>query len=269
MEHDFDLRIQAYLNDELSAADRASFEAELRANPALQRELRRNEVLEKAIAAHGPRRLREMGREVREKFGPLPEPTLTWRDRLRYLDGWRTVIWVVGGLLLFLAGLLWYANSGTLTSPQDFVAQYFTEPKCLGVAGQSPAAGLPERREFEKASGFYCGKTIRADSLRLQQAACRSFCMAEYYLAHYDLLNGRYEQSAAGFRKSLDNAPYILQFREMQPEIPHIKLNWILARLAAGQRPAEVLPDLEALLRDTASPLEVHKKAEALRRELN
>lgn len=253
-------RVEAYRRGSLSPTEREAFEAALKNDAALQRAYVRQSlqaeepVPDSDLVDPGVRAAVEA---VRRRVGPLPEPTLTWLDHLRY---WlrRPLYQGLGlaGLLLVVALALPGPRHTiqqlfqTETPAPKLVERFYAEPFCAGVAGESSSLQESYAR-FEAASNFYCfPKQGGLDSLNRAAEACGpDFCMAHYYRAHWNLKHGNYPAAETELRRCLEHTDYIRQFRETS-DLGNLRLNYALARLGAGAPADSVRPDLTALAAD-------------------
>ena len=264
--HDHHNRAKAYLEETMSNRERQAFEAALEKDEGLQ-----EAFLKYALSMELPRpeqedKWREILERIRREKGPLPEPTLNFFDYLKYAFS-PGVFWKTGlGLLAAVfAGIVIWANLA-LKPDEELIDKYFIEAYCPGVAGEGSSSTEMDR-SFERASNFYCGYAEGgADSLKVQAERCPGFCMAKYYLAHWQLKSGHFESAAEGFTQCLDNEASLLQYGYTSLAEP-VRLNLLLARLGAGYNRKDILEGLQALKNGESA--EETRAAESLYDELS
>lgn len=235
-------RITKYLDGRLSASEAQQFEIDLEKDPVLKKAF-----LKYSIAAYQPpsaqsAATRKMVEEVYQSMGTIPTPTLPWLLRLQmWFKPLTNKLMVAGLVLALLCWMFW---------PRVQIGQLITdnmEPaKCKGVAGET----LTQRQLFERASDVYCGHEKEAATLgKLQQlsAPVDSFCMADYFIAHWFLKNGRYGEAVAAFEACLNAQKIIEANPETEESRFSLELNAILARLGAGKDVATAQDALKQL----------------------
>ena len=113
--------IEAYLKNELSASDRASFETDLRADVELQTEVDRQRDLRLGFRAIGIERALERARtQYKEAISmATPEPIQTaWQPTvMRPLSTWR--YWAVAASVLLILGIGYYTYQQTAARRAD------------------------------------------------------------------------------------------------------------------------------------------------------
>ena len=111
--------IEAYLKNELSASDRASFDADLRADADLQAEVDQQRNLRLGLRAIGIERALERARTQYKGRAATPEPAQTaWQPTVvRPLSTWR--YWAVAASTLLILGIGYYTYQQTAARRAD------------------------------------------------------------------------------------------------------------------------------------------------------
>jgi hypothetical protein len=129
---------------------------------------------------------------------------------------------------------------------------------------------MDARDVLQRSSDFYYGlKPGGRDSLAQLALSCPQFCMAHFYLAHWELKNGQYAEARKGLERCLAERNTVEQDR-YNKSIGKLKVNLQLAIL--GENPDQwkaVLARLNNMLEndpDLQGPVneEAREKAEAL-----
>ncbi|MDX2135684.1 MAG: hypothetical protein SFV52_12900 [Saprospiraceae bacterium] len=223
-----------YLYGRMSAAEIESFEQALRNEPARQKAYIDFMLSEQANPYYNDEQLRAIAGAVRVDTGPMPHPALNLWDRL-WLFWARNPLLTIGFATLLVAGLVWVTRTAWDRADLTEVQKHMINPFCLSVAGSDPAP-VDHEAVTKRASDFYCGVSSGGrDSLVALVSACDSFCMASYYLAHWDLRAGDYSAARGGLDQCLQNQAFIRQ-AAYNRSIGTLKLNLLLAEL--GESPA-------------------------------
>lgn len=255
MDAQLNIRIQQYLDKQMSPAERTAFELELKTDPGIKKAL--------LIYALGGGRdlMSEEEKQLRTRLAediddspPLTEPKIGWRFHLLnfWYSAWRN--WTIWGIVAVLAFFV-VRLMMPLTPISRWIGEMaMQEPRCAGVADASDVA----RTIFEKASTIYCSGTVNVPLAALQtlEDSCQvEFCMSRYYLAHIQLKEKKYSAAVQSFEECL--AAYdveINEYTETRGCKGELTYNWILARLGAGEKPAQVASVLEPLLQSETNP---------------
>lgn len=247
-------RIEAYLNQEMPAAEKKAFEAEMSVNETLRIELGRHRVLNAALAAHQRQKLRTLALKTRTEMGAIPEPSLSFFDRLRYY------FYLPYRIYLLLAALLtagFFLSIQFLVTPvPELATKYFLEPKNPFIAGTAPVV---QQSAFNRAAEFYWSG--QPDSLMRMAATAPG----KYYLAHWYLSHRAFDQAETFFAQTL------VQRQALEPELQDwgkIKFNHLLAALGAGESRQHIRAELKALLQDEECEGDTRSNAESLLRDL-
>ena len=265
---DYRNQSQAYLQGAMNRRERLAFESALEQQEALRETFLKEALSMDKTAFEQEGKWKEMLDKIRREKGSLPEPRLNFFDRLRfaffYYGPWKTSF---GLLFTLLAGMMIVANL-TQEPAGKLIQRYFIEAYCYGYAGEAPSPTNPEEG-VKVASGFYCGNTEGGvDSLKALADGCAGFCMADYYLAHWQLKNGQFEQAIAGFEQCLANEGILPQVSYTSLAGP-VQLNLQLANLGAGHSRQEILAGLQALVEDSDAGDEARRAAQSLHNDLS
>lgn len=241
-------KITAYLNGEMPANEKNAFEAEVAADPALQRELQLYQLADKVIALQGETRLRALAREARDKVGPLPDPEITFTDRIRfffYSARNRLIAFSLFGLALLACA--WFLVAISFCPLSNFPGDYFIEVKKKEVYA-SP------NNETPQTILDYCREIYFGDAPeRLEQIAREDLSkssVANYFLAHWYLKNGNYSQAEQAFVRTLsEKEVFIRSYTEVQ-DFGKIKFNLLLSRLGQSRDWKTAVSELAALRAD-------------------
>lgn len=253
MNYDDDKRIEAYLNQEMPAAEAKAFEAELLANEELRAELARARRLNAALAAYAQHKLRAIASEVRKETGQIPSPEISVIDRMRYfLYTPRHVFLLLAGATI--AGLFLLANL-TLTPLVSLPAKYFIEPYNPSVAGAGPVPWAVMKKAFD----FY--SSGKADSLEQLGTSVPG----QYYLAHLHLSQGAFEQAEEYFDRTLAGRDSLETYIN---DWGKVKFNRQLAALGASQSRRQGRAGLKALLEDPECGGKTRSRASDLLQDL-
>ncbi len=224
---------QRYLSGRMSQAEIDTFEQALRDQPAFQKAYIDFMLSEQANPYYAEERLRDIARVVREDTGPMPNPPLSVFDRLWLFWVHKPLIAIALFSLLMLGFI--FAGKSIWDHPDlSSIQEHMIDPFCLSVAGSAPAP-VDNEKVSKLASDFYCGVANGGrDSIAGLAAACGGFCMAHYYLAHWDLRAGDYASARVGLEACLQNQN-IIQQESYNRSIGKLKLNLLLAEL--GESP--------------------------------
>jgi hypothetical protein len=176
---------------------------------------------------------------------------------------------VLIGILFLSAPAIWVNVVKPLPPLTELSGKFIISPVELGVAGGPGDTSLTAARAiFERSSDFYWNKRSGGlDSLVQIAASYSGFCMARYYLAHWYLDHGQYEQARTEFEACLANGDYLQRFRETK-DLSKIKLNHLLAELGVSGKSEKVVSGLESLIKETSEDSLVHKEAQTVHDEL-
>ncbi len=188
-------RIEAYFLGQMPPSERKSFEDEMRANPALLKAFQTYYLSETAYSLQRQQRLREKVAAIRKEIGPLPKPTLSWKEKIRGRFGLGLFSFV--SVSMVLASLLWYAN--TLPSTCELAPSCRVEPFNPSVAGN---------RTDDAAEAYFNdpGNAVSLIGKMAETCPTDSFCVALYYLAHAQLRNADLKNASAIFQRLANQA---------------------------------------------------------------
>lgn len=271
-------QLRAYLSYQMMPDERAAFEVLLRTDQATRDAYLRFSMQEEgADMLAQTEQLRNHAHAFRELIGPLPEPNITWLDRLRiswYARPWRTGLFVLlVPSFCTVLGLLMWANLGGLRKVDEVVTGSFMPPPCVEVyAGTIPTGSMSQREIFEKAAKFYCDITLSgtADSLRTLTAQHASFSLANYYLGHFLLKERQWTAAKVALEQCLqqENISQVQKLEETRDLSP-LRLNLLLARLGeTGRYNADIRTDVATLIASLPTGHPARKVAASVRNEM-
>jgi len=240
-------RIKKYLDGAMSASEEQQFEYDLKKDTALKKAF-----VAYSIHAHQPpsekaKQTRDLVEEVYTSLDPVTTPALSWWFRVKmWLRPLPNKLFLAGGLLAMVIAAFWMRQSLPV---EQIIADYAERAKCKGVAGEETQSLLIH---FVQASDIYCGYETEPATLgKLQQlsAGIDTFCMADYYIAHWYLKNGRYDEAIPAFDACLSpNARKTIEAHPQTAESHNaLQLNALLARFGKDKDPASALKALELL----------------------
>ena len=205
-------KIDAYLNDVLSAGERASFEQELANDPALRREFDLVQDMLGGVELTGDEALKsQIGTAHAELTGEgfFAKPEAKIVEMKPAQRGLRRVLAVAASLLLLVAaGLWWWSNKET---PQQAVAKqylYAETTKLVTVIDDVSAPGLsqddrPRRTSLATALKLYQNKAF-GEAEKALATHTQSFpqdTIAQFYFALSHLGLGHFDQATALLRR--------------------------------------------------------------------
>ena len=265
---DYRNQSKAYLQGAMNRRERLAFESALEQEEALREIFLKEALSMDKTAFEQEGKWKEMLDKIRREKGPLPEPGFNLFDQLRFTflfyNSWKTGL---GFLITLLAGIMIVANL-TQEPAKKLINGYFIEAYCYGYAGEAPSSTDP-KEELKVASGFYCGNAEGGvDSLQALADGCAGFCMADYYLAHWQLKTGNFEAAIAGFEQCLANEERLPQVSYSSLAGP-VQLNLLLAKLGARYSRQDILAGLQALVEEADVGEEARQAAQGLYNELS
>lgn len=246
-----------YLRQEMPPDERRAFEAALRTDRALLAAYLTQSTTPVGRLAHDTADLRTLAQAYRKQRGPLPDPQITWLDRVRffmYEPLWR---WSALALCVVVAGSVAYGlfsnKEKTFTQAElgALIERHFLAPECTTVAGQTNQPTAQELALLHRSSEFYCGvRTGGGDSLvALAQRCGTEFCFARFYLAHWQLRQSQYSEAQANFAECLKNRA-TLENNTYTDNIGKVRFNALLAELGATGDAAQVRGELNRFSTD-------------------
>lgn len=258
-------RIKTYLNGTMAANESRQFEAELETDWALKKAFVAYSIAHNAPLSPTAQRSRELVDSVYNTLPSFPTPSLPLAFRLKmWLQPMRHKLLLSFIFLTALAFFFWPKSDmdiGHIISSNSIPAV------CKGVAGES----LSPRQIFERASNIYCGHEMESETLEelLQLSASQdSFCMADYYLAHWYLKNGRYDEAVPMFEACLASRAIIEAYQETAESRNSLMLNAVLAQFGKDRNAGSAMAALEALEASAKAGSEVSRKIAALKKVL-
>lgn len=210
--------IEAYLSNELSAPDRALFEADLRTDTDLRTEVDRQRDLRLGLRAIGIERTLERARAQYKTTQPQPEPArtdATWQPTVvRSLSTWR--YWTVAASTVLVLGIGYFTYQQTVGNRADIAyADTMTDELTKGFPSDNLSPEV--RTQFLDAlTNYKAGKydqvierlrTLPADK---QTVYYKNYFLGLSYLANQQpteaipLLNGALSTPSAPLRQKVE-----------------------------------------------------------------
>lgn len=263
MTHDFQHidRIDAYLNDVLSEAERAKFEQELANDPALRQEFDLVQDILGGVELAGDEALKaQIGAAhhelATEGFFAKPEAKIVEMKPAQW--GMRRVLAVAASVLLLVAAGVWWWSNSQGDAGQRIIQQYYAAEttKLATAIDDTSAPGLgqddrPRRSSLAAALKLYQSRSFgeAEKALETHLQTYPQDTISQFYLALSHLELGHFEQATALLRPitpttlTPDARPgQASQVLDFQYEI-----TWYLA-LASSQLPGQVNLDSTLLL---------------------
>ncbi len=263
MTHDFQHidRIDAYLNDVLSEAERAKFEQELATDPALRREFDLVQDMLGGVELAGDEALKaQIGAAhaelANEGFFVKPEAKVIEMKPAQW--GLRRVLAVAASLLLLVAAGVWWWSESQGSTNEQVIQQYYAAEttKLATVIDDTSAPGLgqddrPRRTSLAAALKLYQSKSFgeAEKALASHLQTYPQDTISQFYLALSHLELGHYEQAAVLLRPITPETltPGIQPSQATQPADFQYEMTWYLA-LASSQLPGQAAQDSTLVL---------------------
>jgi hypothetical protein len=265
--------IEAYLQGKLSSSDRRDFESALRRDATLQKMVLPEYLALKAERLYEQASLRDLVQEVSRETGPLPDPELTFGDRLSlWIRNPRFVALASIPLILsvlYLFSLPPFGKNATAPDQIDRALNAaFIEPVNMAQAG-AVEDSIEAERILRQASDFYWSTPggAAADSLNRLAQGCQGYCMASYYMAHWYLKNGDYPAAERYFVQTEQQSAYLRQFPRIK-DLSKIRFNLLLSRIRQAPDDPTAVQALDNLMNASDCSDLVKEKAEALKKVL-
>lgn len=262
MTHDFQHidRIDAYLNDLLSEAERAKFEQELAADPSLRREFDLVQDMLGGVELAGDEALKaKIGAAhnelATEGFFAKPEAKIVEMKPAQW--GLRQVLAVAASVLLLVAAGVWWWSKSQGEPAQQVMQYYAAETtKLVTAIDDASAPGLgqddrPRRTSLAAALKLYQAKSF-GEAEKALAAHLQTYpqdTISQFYLALSHLELGHYDQAAALLRPITPETltPDARSGQASQALDFQYEMTWYLA-LASSQLPGQAAQDSTLLL---------------------
>lgn len=258
MTHDFQHidRIDAYLHDVLSEAERAKFEQELAADPSLRREFDLVQDMLGGVELAGDEALKaQIGAAhnelATEGFFAKPEAKIIEMKPAQW--GMRRVLAVAASVLLLVAAGVWWWSKSQGDPAQAVAKQYLyaESTKLPTLLDDISAPGLgqddrPRRSSLAAALKLYQNKSFSEaeKALTVHLQTYPQDTISQFYLALSHLELGHYEQAAALLRPITPATltPDARPGQASQALDFQYEMTWYLA-LASSQLPGQAAQD--------------------------
>jgi len=255
-------QIKKYLAGAMSAREADAFKAALEQDDGLKKTFLQYSISTYVPPSDRSQETRKMVEETYEAFGAVPEPALPWTFQLRMLwdNIWGKLL-LTGGGLAVLAFAIWLMMppKPDQISLSVLIHENIQHPFCPGQAA------LP-------ASDIFCNGQASISQLEQLTKDCgNDFCIAEYYLAHKYLQEGRYDQAIRAFDRCLAHYEVIGAYIPADLDVRNALIfNRLLAETGAGNKTQAALKaELDALLPQWKDYKKLREDAEAVSRYLN
>jgi hypothetical protein len=234
-------KLEAYFSGQMTAPERAAFEAEVRQDETLKRDFQAYYLTLASVHLGAQQRHRVIAEKVRAEMGPLRKPRLSVWMLPPIPAQWRAAAAV---FVLAIAVVGFWASQ--VPSLSEVETDYFQKPASAVTAGGSEQS----QTLFDKSSAFYWKNTpSAADSL---SNLCADFCVADYFLAHLYLKNKNYQAAEQAFQLTLQNWDSLAANHEDIQNRCKVEINYLLAKLGSTGDAKSILPEVDALLQNQA-----------------
>jgi hypothetical protein len=253
-------KIDAYLNDVLSAGERAKFEQELAADPNLRREFDLVQDMLGGVELAGDEALKgQIGTAhaelATEGFFAKPEAKVV---QLKAQWGMRRVLAVAASVLLLVAAGVWWWSKSQGDPAQEVAKQYLyaESTKLPTLLDDISAPGLgqddrPRRTSLAAALKLYQNKSFgeAEKALTTHHQTYPKDTISQFYLALSHLELGHFDQAAALLRPITPETltPDARSGQASQALDFQYEMTWYLA-LASSQLPGQAAQDSTLLL---------------------
>jgi hypothetical protein len=254
-------RIKNYLNGAMSATESRQFEVDLETDLELKKAFVAYSILPRPPLSPTAQRSRELVNSVYNTLPLFPTPSLPLSFRLKmWLKPLRIKLVISAAILAALAFGLWPKSDLDI---EQVIFKHSMPATCKGFAGES----LSPQQLFEKASAIYCADEAESEKLKKLQLLSDeddSFSMVDYYLAHWYLKNGHYNEAVLKFNACLEAITIIEANQETEESRDALMLNALLAQLGKDKNVGSAKVALEALKVNAKPGSEVAGKIDAL-----
>lgn len=248
-ENQFEL-IEAYLNNELSATDRALFENDLQTDPELLAEVNRQRELRLGLRALGIQQRLEQARIVYKTSSAADESAPDHRTNVRAFPRWQS--WAAAASVVVVLGVGYYAYQQTDSRQADIAFTETVSPNAsddLLKSFPSENVSAQTRTTFLDAlSNYKAGKYDRViEQLRVLPADKKTVAYKNYLLGLSYLAN----------KQAVQSIPLLTKARQTSsPELQR-KAEWFLALAYIKNNQKErALPLLKRISSDKTHPFQ-------------
>lgn len=235
-------RTERYLRGEMSAEERAAFEAALQSNSDLQKHVRMHRLADAALE-------QELEVDIRGRV----EALRTQQD-LKGLSFWRgPLAWAAGFLLLAVLGFLFLRDKNTGSGSARMAMEYYqpaASPALMGDAAPGSGDFLEGLNAYFKEQNY--SKALAIFAARPGDPA------AHYYRGHALFQLKRYAEAVEQWQE-------VQAFNRLPPFIPFGELDWNIALARYAQNPADQQA-LEVIAGEDGHPFQ--ERARALLQEV-
>ncbi|GAB2581768.1 hypothetical protein [Spirosoma areae] len=239
--------IEAYLTNELSAADRVLFENDLQANPELRQEVDRQRDLRLGLRALGIERALERAKTQYQATAPIAQATSANQPVVRPLVNWR--YWAAAASVVVL-GVGYYAYQQTTDRQADIAyAETFSPDDQLTKDFPSGTLSPTAQTQFLDAlSNYRAGNYDKViEQLTTLPADKQTIHYKNYFLGLSYLAN----------KQPVEAIPLLLKAQAAPSAKLRQKAEWFLALayVKNGQK-EKALPTLKRISTDKAHPFQ-------------
>lgn len=240
--------IEAYLKNELSAPDRASFETDMRADAELRAEIDRQRTLRLGLRAIGIERALDRARTQYNETAAEPEPTRTaWQPTFtRSLTTWH--YWAVAASVVLMLGIGYYTYQQSAGSRTD-IAYADALPDELTKGFPSETVTPAVRNQFMDAlTNYKAGKYDRViERLKTLPTDKQTVYYKNYFLGLSYLAN----------QQPTEAIPVLTQALATPSAPLRQKVDWCLAlAYVKNGETAKARPMLQRISMDKANPFQ-------------
>lgn len=242
--------IEAYLTDELSAADRASFENDLRADIELREEVDRQRDIRLGLRAMGIERALERARNQYKATALAPETIADKQTVIRPLVNWR--YWSAAASVVVILGIGYYTYQQSTDRQADMAyAETFTPDPTDQLTKDFPSGAVaPETRTqfLDALTNYKAGKYDNViEQLRTLPADKQTIHYKNYFLGLSYLAN----------KQPSEAIPLLSKARATPSEKLRQKAEWFLAlAYVKNGQTKKALPMLKQISTDKAHPFQ-------------
>ncbi|GAB3261149.1 hypothetical protein GCM10027347_26000 [Larkinella harenae] len=239
--------LEAYLRNELSAADQASFENEIRADAELLAEVNRQRELRLGLRALGIQQALQQARNQYQASmtpaTPLDQPSAT----VRPLRSWR--YWAAAASVVVLSGIGYYTYQQSASQQTELA---YTESFRSGDALKGlPTTGVPAQTltTFQDALRNY-----KAGNYDRTIEQLRTLPVDKQTVAYKNYLSGL---SYLANKQPANAIPLLLKARQTPSSALHQKADWFLAlAYVKNNDKGRALPILKQISTDSTHPFQ-------------
>lgn len=240
--------IEAYLRNELSATDQASFESEIQADTELLAEVNRQREIRLGLRALGIQEALQRAREQYESSSAPASSAVNEPTTVRPLTTWR--YWAVAASVVVICGIGYYAYQQTASQQAQLAYTESLRSEDVLLKGFPPATVPPQTRTtfLDALQNYKAGNYDRAiDQLRTLPADKQTIPYQNYLLGLSYLAN----------KQPANAIPLLLKAQQTTSPALRQKADWFLALAYVKHNEKErALPLLTQISKDQTHPFQ-------------